>query len=191
MTTPRTPTSLDIAFRHIRVVACLLLITVGGLWDLARAETLPDGNVKSATANGGDISDKFIIFIIDQLIAHVSDAKAGDTSLVMDQRIRVLKSLIGALDQMFNSEITGLGRTSQALGDIFLMRRECRMEIDHAIELYELYSVSNRKTQLKTNPAEVIQRQMLPLLKKLRESVTRFRYFEGLARPSSDKRGGD
>lgn len=171
----KTPNRMNSAIVNIRYIArCVVAVAIFSLLNLASADApLPSG---SESGNGGDISDRFIVSILDQFIEQVNSATDDDSRLVMDQRLRVLKALTGALDKMFDSEITGVRRNSHALGNLSLLRREWRKELGEAIQRYEQRASSKEgNKELYVDAAKALKREALPHLERLRKSVVVFR----------------
>ena len=130
----------------------------------------------SESGNGGNISDRFIVSILDQFIEQVNSATKDDSRLVMAQRLRVLKALTGALDKMLDSENTGVRRNSHALWNLSLLRREWRKELGEAIQRYEQRTSSKEgDKELYVDAAKSLKREALPHLERLRKSVVVFR----------------
>ena len=122
--------------------------------------------------NGGDISDGFIVSLIDKMIDCVNSAKESDTRLVIKQRARMLDALWLALESMFESE--SAGKTSFALGEFLANHEETRRSLGQIIKLYKLYADVSEKENMDGVPARVL-RKAIPFLNSLRESVALYR----------------
>lgn len=177
----KTPDRRNSAIVNIRNIArCVVAFAIFSLLNPASADApLLSG---SGSGNGGNISDRFIVSILDQFIEQVNSAAKDDSRLVMDQRLRVLKALTGALAKMLDSEITGVRRNSHALGNLSLLRTEWRKNLDEAIQRYDQRTSSKEgNKELYVDAAKSLKREALPHLERLRKSVVVFRRYVNMA----------
>jgi hypothetical protein len=154
------------------LLAAVLSVSLFTTCALSGDTPTPIGQEDISQPNGGDISDAFIVSIIDQLIDCVNSAKESDTKLAIEQRARILNSLWLALESMFKSESSG--RTSFALGEFLAKHEETRRSLGQLIKLYKLYADISEKEDLKVVPAKVLKKA-IPDLNSLRESVALYR----------------
>jgi len=156
---------------HFQLAAVIVIAACGCGPAVCQAEPASPAQ-GDQVGNGGEITDRFTVSLIDQMIECVNAAREDDTTATMVQRARILSSLRVALESMFDSESGG--RQSMGIGEFLAKRKETRRSLGLLIDLYSFHAKVSDKEDVGGTPA-VVLRKSIADLKTLRESVAGFR----------------